>query len=303
MELIKISYLDIGKFTLEDNEIVAIGKFDGIHLGHHTLIDKLIEIGNELNMKKAILTFSPTPEEFFNKGYRGVLMGLNEKMNYLKKMGIDYLYVLKFDEHIVKMKPEAFFSTFLKPFWGVVCGKDFRFGHNSEGDSLKLLEYNPHTFIVPKFKIDGVRVSSDLIKTELQKGNIMEANKLLAKRFTLKGKVVTGMGLGKKLGIPTANLLLKENYAELKHGVYICFAKIDHNSYYGLMNYGVAPTFTDGSEVKVEIHFLDYVGDIYKKELDVELVDFLREEEKFTSEEAFKQQLIKDLDEARKRWK
>lgn len=303
MELIKLSFLDENKFELFDEQIVAIGKFDGVHLGHHILVDKLLELGKELGKKTAILTFLPSPEVFFKKDdVGGLLTPLNDKMFYLKELGIDYLYVLKFDENISNMTYRRFYHAFLKPFWGIVCGKDFRFGKDRLGSSQDLLELKPHTYIMPQLKIDNVRVSSEIIKRKLLQGDMQQANKLLAKPFKFKGKIVTGMGLGKKLGIPTANLIIDKEYATLKLGVYVCFAKIEKNTYFGIMNYGLSPTFTDGKNLKVEIHFLDYVGDIYNKNLEVKVVGFLRDEKKFSSKEEFKNQLKSDIEEVRKKW-
>ncbi len=268
---------------------IAIGNFDGVHLGHQKLIKKAIQEAENRNLTSIALTFEPHPLKVLKPDVSPLLLlPLSEKIRIIKFLGIDYIVVLNFSEEFSSLSPEKFakevLSERLKAKF-VVVGENFRFGKNREGDKKDLVNLGKKlgfdAFIQPAVIIKGLPVSSTRIRRILKEGRIEEAWKLLGRPFKIVGKVIKGKGRGKKLGFPTANINV-ENELIPKTGVYAVFVEIDEKLLRGVMNIGYNPTFGE-EKLSVEVHILDFNEEIYEKKIGVYLIKRLRNESRFAN--------------------
>lgn len=308
METVHISY-PLTSDTIERfarPQILALGQFDGVHLGHASVIQAAIQQGAAHHVPVALMTFHPHPKEVMKKGdYEGYLTPSSEKEQLLRSMGVDFLYVVEFNQEFSQVSPSTFVNDMLVPLQihTAIAGFDFRFGHKGEGDAdlLKTLgEGKFHTLTVPPFVIEGEKVSSSGIRKFLQEGNISLASEWLGRRYALSGTVINGEKRGRTIGFPTANVELSERYVLPKKGVYAVTVSFEGKILNGVMNIGVKPTFHSGvSKPWFEVHIFDFSGDIYGKYLRVELVSYIREERKFGSIDELIAQITKDADTAR----
>ena len=282
--------------TLNEPICAAIGNFDGVHLGHQ----KLIEESKRHNLKSAILTFSPHPSIFLKniKDYK-VLTPINHKAEIFETLGIDYLIVVDFNENIAKLSKEAFIDLMKRlNIKSCVCGHDFSFGAKASGTPFDLLEHF-ETYIIPKFVIDNVRVSTSYIKELLDDCNVCKASDLLGRSYSIRGKVVSGAQKGREIGFPTANVEYNKYYLP-KNGVYFVKVKLDNEIYYGMCNVGNNPTFNYSFEKRLEVHIFDLNADLYGKDLEVFFIKNIRHEEKFKSKEELIEQLKLDKAQCKK---
>ena len=268
----------------------AIGNFDGVHLGHQKLIAECKRHG----YKSAVLTFYPHPSVFLKKIPNYPLVTpLEHKADILARMGIDYLIVIEFNDEMASM-PKADFINHLKGMNIVscVCGYDFTFGKRAEGtiaDLAKEFEF----YEVKKFVFDDVRVSSTYIRELIASGNVKEANRLMGRTYSIRGKVVFGSQNGRLIGFPTANIDYK-NYFVPGNGVYYVNVKIDGIVYLGMCNVGHNPTFNFSNKIKIEVNVFGLDEDIYDNTIEVFFVNRIREEIQFSSQEELIEQLKKD---------
>ncbi|MGO5052183.1 bifunctional riboflavin kinase/FAD synthetase [Lachnospiraceae bacterium LCP25S3_G4] len=291
-----------GLESYKDNHRTAItlGKFDGLHKGHQKLVERVKCYAND-NIKSVVFAFDM--RIFFRE------QGLNHKnlMTNLERFlrlenQVDYLVECPFEKGIRNMEAEDFISNVLvKQFHAayIVVGTDFRFGHKKRGDVHMLAQYarvyGYHLEIIEKELHHGREISSTYIKEEVREGHMERANYLLGYPYYIRGKVVHGRKLGRTLGIPTMNVVPREEKLLPPHGVYATRAFIDGAYYYGLGNVGVKPTITEESIVLLEVYLFDYVGDAYEKRIIVELYQYIRPEKKFNSVEQLKHQIEKDI--------
>ncbi|MHA0856013.1 riboflavin biosynthesis protein RibF [Paenibacillus sp. CMAA1364] len=271
-------------------QVIAIGQFDGIHLGHVSVISSAIDIAKEKRIPSAVVTFNPHPKDVMGKGnYDGYLTPLQDKQALLEELGIDTLYVAQFNEEFSRVSPQDFFSGVLLPLNidTVVVGFDFRFGYQGAGDVEMLREMGQGVInveITPPFLLDGQKVSSSIIRKALQIGDLALANKSFGHPYQLKGIVVDGEKRGRTIGFPTANLKLDDRYVVPAKGVYAIRTFYDGKWIPGVMNIGVKPTFQDGIVApSYEAHLFHFNQNIYGEHLTIELVHFLREERRFAS--------------------
>ena len=277
------TYLNFGEndFIESDIDVTCIGAFDGIHRGHLELINKTKQISNNYQ----IVTFNEIPKIYFNNALKPLLD--NEKRNNIfKQLKPKNLIYLKFDE-INKLSSDDFIkilSINLKTK-KIVVGKDFKFGKNGTGDINNIISFfgKENVILLTDYLIDNEKVSSTKIRNNLDSGNIEKANKFLGRKYELSGKVVKGMKMGSKLGIPTANLKLNSELYLPKFGVYGISCKLNNKSYEGILNIGITPTVTDKKNIKVEVHIFDFNKNIYDENLEVQINKFIREEIKFNS--------------------
>lgn len=288
-------------------QVLALGQFDGVHLGHASVIQMAIKEGASQGIPVSLMTFHPHPKEVMKKGdYEGYLTPTREKENLLRSMGVDYLYVVEFNHEFSKVSPQEFVNEMLFPLriHAAVAGFDFRFGHKGEGDVdvLKRLgEGSFQVYTVPPFVMGGEKVSSSGIRKLLQEGDIALANEWLGRRYALSGTVINGEKRGRTIGFPTANVELSEHYVLPRKGVYAVTVDYEGKVLHGVMNIGVKPTFHSGvSKPWFEVHLFDFSGDLYGRTLRVELVSYIREERKFGSIEELIAQITKDADTARR---
>jgi len=298
---------DISNFSSKEKTFVTIGTFDGVHFGHQKIIDKLVLDAKKAGKKSVLLTFFPHPRMVLQKESSIALINtIEEKKKLLAKTGLDYLIIHPFSKEFSRTTALEFVRDLLVNHLNIsklIIGYDHHFGKNREGNIVQLTEYS-HLYDfsveeIPAQDIDDVSVSSTKIRHALYAGNLKTANNYLGYRFTLNGTVVNGKQLGGKIGYPTANIDVKEDYKLIpKTGVYVVLSKINGNTIYGMMNIGNRPT-VDGSYQTIEVHFFDFNQNLYNQNLTIELLYFLRDEQKFDAIDSLINQLKKDEEIAR----
>ncbi|MGG1642753.1 bifunctional riboflavin kinase/FAD synthetase [Paenibacillus sp. NRS-1782] len=289
------------------SQVTAIGQFDGLHLGHASVIRKAVELAREQEVPVSVMTFHPHPKEVMKKGdYEGYLTPLVDKQDILADMGVDVLYILRFDEDFSKVSPEAFITDILLPLQiqTAVVGFDFRFGYRGVGHEHTLRELggermSVHT--VPPFELDGEKVSSSSIRRALQTGDLTHASRWLGRSYHIRGTVVDGEKRGRTIGFPTANLKLDDTYVIPVNGVYAVRALVGECWRSGVMNVGVKPTFHEGVlNPSFEVHLFDFDQQIYGEPVLVELHHYIRPERKFSSVDELITQIGNDAQTAKK---
>ena len=287
--------------------MVTIGTFDGVHFGHQQILKKLTREAKKAKKKSVLLTFFPHPRMVLQKNSSLELINtIEEKAELLKKVGLDYLIIHPFSKEFSRLTALDFVRNVLVNQLNtskLIIGYDHHFGKNREGNIEQLTEYsNLFDFTVeeiPAQDIDSVSVSSTKIRKALASGNLKTANNYLGYNFMLNGVVVNGKQLGGKIGFPTANIDINEHYKLIpKTGVYVVKSTINNKIVFGMMNIGNRPT-VNGKHQTIEVHFLNFNQDLYNKNLTIELLYFLRDEEKFDSVKALIHQLKKDEETAR----
>lgn len=294
-------------FFDKDETYVTIGTFDGVHFGHQQIIEKLVKEAKNAHKKSVVLTFFPHPRMVLQKDAAIELINtIEERAFLLEKTGLDYLIIHPFSVDFSRMSALAFVRDILVNQLNIsklIIGYDHHFGKNREGNITQLTEYS-HLYgfsveEIPAQDIDSVSVSSTKIRRALAAGNLKTANNYLGYNFMLNGRVVNGKKLGGKIGFPTANIDVKETYKLIpKTGVYVVKATIDQKTVFGMMNIGTRPT-VNGNHQTIEVHFFDFNQNLYDLNLTIELLYFLRDEQKFDSLEALIHQLKKDEETAR----
>ncbi|WP_299006314.1 bifunctional riboflavin kinase/FAD synthetase [uncultured Tenacibaculum sp.] len=289
-------------FTPTQKTIVTIGTFDGVHIGHQKIIEKLVHEAKSSEKKSVLLTFFPHPRMVLQKDVSIKLINtIDERAQHLEKLGLDYLIIHPFSKEFSRLTALDFVRDVLVNRLNIsklIIGYDHHFGKNREGNIEQLTEYSHlYDFTVeeiPAQDIDEVSVSSTKIRKALANGQLKTANNYLGYNFSLTGKVVNGKQLGGKIGFPTANIDVFEEYKLIpKTGVYVVKSTIHNASVYGMMNIGNRPT-VDGEYQTIEVHFFDFNQNLYDKELTIELLYFLRDEQKFDSVPDLISQLKKD---------
>ncbi|MCL4145023.1 UNVERIFIED_CONTAM: hypothetical protein GTU68_026109, partial [Idotea baltica] len=285
---------------------VTIGTFDGVHFGHQKILEKLVNNAKKNHKKSVLLTFFPHPRMVLQKDATIELINtIEEKTALLEKIGLDYLIIHPFSRAFSRTTALEFVRDILVNQLNIsklIIGYDHHFGKNREGNIEQLTEYSSlYDFIVeeiPAQDIDSVSVSSTKIRRALKAGNLKTANNYLGYHFSLMGTVVKGKSLGTKIGFPTANISIAEDYKLIpKNGVYVVKSTLNNTTVFGMMNIGNRPTINGNSQT-IEINFFDFNANLYEQKLTVELLYFIREEQKFDSIEALSHQLKKDKETA-----
>ena len=280
----------------------TIGNFDGVHLGHQEPIDKIKQAAKKNNLKTKVITFNPYPFEFFQWKKKRILSEF-DKNDLLKKLGIDEIKSIKFDEEFRNQTAEEFFiNTLVKEnikFLSV--GKDFKFGKDRAGDIELLNELcisnNVELHVLDDFKANTVKVSSTLVRELLAKNDFIEASKLLGRPYAISGNVIKGKSLGKRLSTPTANIDI-DNVEFCFNGVFLGRITIENKSFFCIVNFGPKPTFDDYRQ-SLEAHILDFDENIYDHALSIEFLCKIRDQVKFNSVEELKIQINDDKNNAR----
>ncbi len=293
---------NIKAYNSAEPTIVTIGTFDGVHIGHQKIINRLISIGNESHLKSVILTFFPHPRMVLQKDSGIKLINtIEERRTILENLGLDYLLIKKFTKAFSRLSAEDFVKQILVDKLKakkVIIGYDHRFGRNRNANinDLKIFgdKYGFEVEEISAQDLNDVSVSSTKIRKALNEGDITKANAYLGYSFMLTGKVVKGKALGRQIDYPTANISITEDYKLIpKHGAYIVSSVIEKKMIYGMMNIGYNPT-VDGDEETIEVHFFNFNKNIYRKTIQIDLLHRLRDEKKFDSVDALKAQLLKD---------
>lgn len=289
-------------FTPTQETIVTIGTFDGVHIGHQKIIEQLVTEAKNCGKKSVLLTFFPHPRMVLQKDVTIQLINtIDERAQHLEKLGLDYLIIHPFSREFSRLTALDFVRDVLVNQLNtskLIIGYDHHFGKNREGNIEQLTEYSHlYDFTVQEISaqdIDEVSVSSTKIRKALQNGQLKTANSYLGYHFSITGNVVNGKKLGGKIGFPTANIDVLEDYKLIpKTGVYVVQALIDNKTVFGMMNIGNRPT-VNGQHQTIETHFFDFNADLYGKTLTISLLYFIREEQKFNSVNDLIIQLKKD---------
>ncbi len=299
--LLKIVH-SIPSFVAKKPTVVTIGTFDGVHLGHQKIVGQVIEAAKINDCESLVLTFFPHPRMVLQEGTEmKQLNTIEEKTALLDQLGVDNLVIHPFDKTFSRMTAEEFVKEVLVDTFQlkkIIIGYDHRFGRNRTADINDLITYGEtYGFEVSQIsaeEINDVSISSTKIRTALNEGNVGLANDYLGYAYSLTGEVVQGQQLGRTIGYPTANILVKEDYKLIpQNGVYAVQSDIDGQKVYGMMNIGNRPT-VDGTNQTIEVHFLNFNEDLYGKTINISFLKRLRNEEKFPSLDALKSQLAID---------
>ena len=293
--------------VLSNGCVLTIGAFDGVHLGHQQMIQRLRTHGRCLGLPSVALTFRPDPGLFFGGQPVAALMSWREKMCRLKETGVDYLGCIPFNRTLSEMTPKAFVEQLLVEQLGVKLvqvGDDFRFGAKRQGDYQYLNELGQdYGFDVARsetYEIDHKRVSSTRIRELLSRADLSSAEKLLGRPYQISGRVVKGQQLGRQLGFPTANIVLKRAVPALK-GVFVVVALLpDGSKIPAVANIGYRPAVNSLQYPLLEVHLLDYNANLYGQRLTIEFKEFLRDELHFDGLKKLQAAIAGDVSQARK---
>lgn len=297
MEIVRIDFNSENRFLTA----LALGNFDGVHIGHQELIKSMIKNAKKRGLTPAILIFQNHTKSFVYGNGPRFINNNKQKNDFLEKLGVEVLYTMKFDRDIMQLSPEEFVRDILIHKLNckfVTVGSDYRFGYRAEGDANHLKRISKEldfcVEILEPLRSNGIVISSTLIRELIANGNIKEANHLLARPFTIIGEVIHGKGIGKNMGVPTANMLLKNKYIIPKNGIYQTETTIDGKRYLSATNVGVNPTFIE-DELKIENHIINLNEDIYGKEIEVSFFKYIRPEMKFDSVDMLIEQMNRDI--------
>lgn len=288
------------QYIKDFNNYTALGSFDGLHLGHLSLIYKVVEIAKKNHGKSMVFTFKNHPRTLINKenGLK-LLMDNERKTEILEKHGIDIVCFQEFDSEFMKMTPREFikFLIFEYNIKGIVVGFNYKFGYKNLGN-VELLrelqdEYGYELHVMEPCIYNGKVISSTRIRKSLENGEVLEASKMLETPYTLRGEVVHGKKIGRTIGFPTANLKFNKNFVLPKCGVYYTNVKVNNNIYKSITSIGNNPT-VNGDKITVETYILDFDRDIYGMQIDVRFMKRIRDNEKFNNLEGLRNKLEQD---------
>ena len=292
-------------FSKKGHCVCALGCFDGVHVGHSSLIKEAIRISDELSVPSLIWSFKEPPKNFFEKNSTPILTTPKEKQETVRALGADIYVSVAFEPSIAALSAEDFFKNILIKKIGavhIVCGFNYRFGRGGKGDTellAKLCHENGIGLsVIPPVIINGVTVSSSAIRSYLADGRLNDANMLLGRPYSLTAKVIDGQHLGRTLGFPTVNQKFRAGKLVVRNGVYVSRILLPDNIKYGITNVGFRPT-VDGNTLCAETNIFDYKGDLYGKTVKIEFLEFLRPEQKFESIEELSAQVHSDIKEAK----
>ena len=289
--------------TLQSPCALAIGNFDGLHLGHQALLSKLIQVAKTQHLISAVITFEPHPREFFTPESAPTrLCSLREKLEHFAAAGVERVYVCRFNQSFAKVTADEFMQNILRHALNtqaVLVGEDFRFGAKRAGSIQDFVQSGFNLISLPQVDSprgnnEATRVSSTRVRMALAAGNLQEASSLLGRPYSMSGKVVHGAKRGRELGYPTANVHMRHERPALS-GVYA--VKLDGLP--SVANLGIRPTIVGVPKLLLEVHVLDFSDDLYGQHVRVEFLHKIRDEMKFDSLDALKIQIGKDVAVAR----
>lgn len=292
----------LDKKDFEKNKnVITIGSFDGIHIGHRAILEKMLEVTPEYHGRNVVITFDPLPKEFFSGRDFKVITTIDEKMIILKEIGMDGVCIIPFTQEFSNVEASRFLETiwdFFRPA-AIAFGHNHHFGKDGKGGVSLLRDCSEDKgfdlFEIEEIRIGNVTVSSSRIRELIVEGDMGGVNEMLGRPFFFSASVQKGDGIGRSLSYPTANLVLNDDRKILpKDGVYA--ARVFHESReFGAMLYiGTRPTFTDSSHSACELYVMNYNGDLYGSKLSVHVLDRIRDEKKFHSSNKLKKQIVND---------
>lgn len=281
---------------------VALGNFDGVHIGHRVLLDRLLEKGKDSGLSTLVFTFKQHPQNvLLTRNKIPLIYPPEKKKDIILKLGIDMVEMVDFTQKFAMLEPEEFFEKFLLNRYNikyVVVGFNYRFGRGGKGNVSLLKQigdrYGFEVQVVDPVITNGEVVSSSLIRKLISIGDIKSANRLLGRKYTVNGKVVKGKGRGKEMGFPTANIELPPGILYPSRGVYITITNLENASMISLTNVGINPTFS-GNKLVIETYIPGFKGNLYDKYIEVEFLERIRDEKKFENKEELVKQIEMDL--------
>ena len=296
------------QINIDEKLCLTIGNFDGIHKGHREIIKNLIQQTKTSNLKSAILSFTPHPKIYFNKQKNFMINSQSKKKEILKDLGLDYLIDLNFNDKFTQLSHNEFEDKILLEKLNskrILIGKDFQYGNQRKGniDTLKIfceknkIELEEIGLILNDHNSN--KISSSAIRENLKSGKFELANKDLERNFSVAGKVIKGDQRGRAIGIPTANLEYPLNTITIPYGVYAVETLIEGNTYFGIVNFGIRPTFNKDKPI-VEAYLFDFDNDIYGKNIEILFHKQIRQEKKFNDIKELLNQINIDIAEAKK---
>lgn len=295
-------YPSASAYKNDRQSIVTIGTFDGVHIGHKAILKRLVETAKKENIDSVVLTFFPHPRMVLQqKSDIKLINTINERTQLLENTGLEHLVIHPFTHAFSRLTALEYVRDILVNSLKakkIIIGYDHRFGRNRNADIDDLKEfgktYNFEVEEISAKELDDVAISSTKIRKALNEGDIDTANSYLGYHFMISGEVIKGKAIGRTIQYPTANLKLKESYKLVpKNGVYVVQSLIEGKRIFGITSIGTNPT-VGGKEKTIETHFLNFNEDLYGKEITIEFLKFIRDEETFDSVEILRQEIIKD---------
>ena len=287
--------------TKKENLSLALGFFDGVHIGHQKVLLSAVNYAKEHGLKSAVITFKNHPFCYLKKVAPKYILTEAERRNKIAEIGIDYLFELDF-EKIVSMSADEYLKNIIVKNFSpkaISTGFNHNFGKEKTGDTKFLednsLKYGYKYFVIEPQKIEHELISSTQIRKYLKEGNLKKANKMLGYKFKITGIVIKGKQIGRQLGFRTANILMPEKITDMPFGAYSTDITHKDKVYKGVTNYGLRPTVGETSLATIETHILDFNEDIYGDTITVEFNSMLRPEKKFASLDELKKQISEDI--------
>ena len=283
--------------------VYALGNFDGVHLGHKEIISKVIDISNSKNIPSGVLIFDPHPRNFFNPKLDDfILSDIKTRSYLLEKTNLDFLGILKFDDFMSNLSPREFVERIIKNRVGVshlIVGYNFRFGKNREGDveilSKICSELNIDLTIIKQVKNMELTISSSKIREAIEGLDFKKVKRIIGDYWKIVGEVIEGDKRGREIGFPTANIMM-DNLIKPNFGVYAVRINYNNDTFNGIANFGVRPTFDKTKSLPIlEVHLFNFSDNLYGKEIVISFVDFIRKEKKFNGLESLKSQIQLDI--------
>ena len=296
----------INDFSCTKKTVLTLGTFDGVHIGHRKILEKVTHNTENDKEESLVLTFFPHPRMVLQDQSEVKLLNtISEKIDLLEKIGIQNLVIHPFDEKFSKLSAQEFVKTVLVDQFHIkkiIIGHDHRFGRNRTANIDDLIAFGKqYGFEVEQISVQEIKdvsISSTKIRNALIEGNMDLANEYLGYEYFLTGTVFKGKQLGRTIGFPTANLIMEKEYKLIpRNGVYVVKSILNHKTVYGMMNIGFNPT-VEGKNLSIEINYFDFDDDLYEQEIRVSILKYLRSEQKFGSVDLLKEQLAKDKNSA-----
>lgn len=292
----------LNHLTQIHNLSLALGFFDGIHLGHSVVIKNAVEYAQQNHLESGIILFNTHPKEFFTGNKVKNILTFDDKVAILNKMGVDYVFLLDFNEKIAQMTPSEYMEEIILHYFrpkAISTGFNHTFGKGGVGNADTLRQYaNDYDFQyfqIPPVTADNVTISSTAIRNAVENSDFELAKHLLGYHFFIKSPVIHGREIGRTINFPTANLIYPENIVKPETGVYLTYVATNNKIYRGILNYGFRPTIDQNDVVAVpEVHLLDFSGNLYGHILKVSFIAKIREEQHFNSLTELKNQIAKD---------
>jgi riboflavin kinase/FMN adenylyltransferase len=296
-------YQDLSEVTHDDNTIITLGTFDGIHVGHRFIIEEVVKKASDLGGRSFLITYHPHPRKIIpGQNQLNLLSTPSEKIEIFEKLGIENLLIVNFTKKFSQLNPELFIDNYVVNGIGtkeIIIGYDHHFGKGRGGnqDFLKSMGEKSgfEVTVIPEYKMSNVTISSSKIRNALLQGDISRANEYLGRQYAFTGTVIGGDKRGRELGYPTANLRIDDEDKLLPAlGIYAVEVTLKEEKKHGLLSVGKRPTFYESGDVVPEVYLFDFNEDIYGEEITVSLVERIRGEEKFSSANELIEQMNKD---------